>query len=221
MPCHQINTHFDRRDFLDKIMRIGAVTCFASKSCFAIGQEPTQSAIQKHKFLEDSGFSYKDVFRFGIQAIYVPLMKYFMAMNGKDVYLGILQKAYADIWSELMANASRDVSKKNMVTFMESFDRVNKEMTKHMDPVLLPKIAEHMNTIQLVESTDRVLEYTVTECLFAEIYHEADAAEIGYVTHCYSDIVVASAFDPNMKLYRTKTLMQGDDCCNPRYVYEG
>jgi len=34
-------------------------------------------------------------------------------------------------------------------------------------------------------------------------------------------LVDASAFNPKLKMIRSKTLMQGHDCCNHRYVVEG
>ncbi|TRZ85262.1 hypothetical protein D4R89_12595 [bacterium] len=38
---------------------------------------------------------------------------------------------------------------------------------------------------------------------------------------CYADFASAEEFNSKMRMIRTKTLMQGDDCCNNRYVIEG
>jgi hypothetical protein len=43
---------------------------------------------------------------------------------------------------------------------------------------------------------------------------------IGYFLSCYADFASAEMFDPKLRMIRTKTLMQGDDCCNNRYVIE-
>jgi len=47
-----------------------------------------------------------------------------------------------------------------------------------------------------------------------------DAGEIGYATVCYADYAYTKAISPSIKLIRTKTLMQGDDCWNHRFVVE-
>jgi len=59
------------------------------------------------------------------------------------------------------------------------------------------------------------------ECLTAEVFREEDAAEIGYATVCHADFALPEGFNPKIKLIRDKTLMQGHDCCNHRYVWTG
>jgi hypothetical protein len=66
----------------------------------------------------------------------------------------------------------------------------------------------------------RKVEIKITECLWAKTFRAANAADIGYATICYSDFAGAVAFNPKMRLVRTKTLMQGHDCCNHRWVLE-
>ena len=41
---------------------------------------------------------------------------------------------------------------------------------------------------------------------------------IGYTTICYGDYPKATNYNPKMKLHFTKTLMQGNDCCNHLYT---
>jgi hypothetical protein len=48
-----------------------------------------------------------------------------------------------------------------------------------------------------------------------------NAADIGFATVCFTDYATAAAFNPKLKMIRSKTLMQGHDCCNHRYVMEG
>ena len=61
----------------------------------------------------------------------------------------------------------------------------------------------------------------ITECLTEVIFRKADAQDLGYACVCYADFGLPAGMDIDIKLIRTKTLMQGDDCCNHRYVLEG
>jgi hypothetical protein len=75
-------------------------------------------------------------------------------------------------------------------------------------------------TFEVVERTDRVWEIKVTECLMAKTFREAGAADIGYAVQCSGDPALCRGFNPKIRQLRTKTLMQGDDCCNHRWVWE-
>lgn len=68
-------------------------------------------------------------------------------------------------------------------------------------------------------SSDRVT-YKVTECIWAKMMRELDAADLGLITMCDIDFVTASVYHPNIKLIREKTLMNGDDCCDFTYVWD-
>jgi hypothetical protein len=76
-------------------------------------------------------------------------------------------------------------------------------------------------TFDIVQDSDKVFEMRVSECLWAKTFKEANAADIGFKLICSEDYVTAEAFNPNIKLIRDKTLMQGHDCCNHRYVVKG
>ena len=43
---------------------------------------------------------------------------------------------------------------------------------------------------------------------------------VGYASICHPDFAMTEGYNPKMKLLRTKTLMQGDDCCNHCWVME-
>jgi len=81
-----------------------------------------------------------------------------------------------------------------------------------------PPLYKNALTFTLVEDTPTAVEARFTECLWAKTFREANAADIGYACLCHTELAAVPAFNPKMKLIFTKTLMQGDDCCNPRYV---
>ena len=60
----------------------------------------------------------------------------------------------------------------------------------------------------------------VKDCLFARSFKSMDAGDIGYLWNCNVDFQSAERFHPNLRLKRTKTLMQGDDCCDFTWYWE-
>jgi len=64
-----------------------------------------------------------------------------------------------------------------------------------------------------LEDTDTRQVYRFTRCMWAEVFAELDALDIGFWL-CEGDVPMASAFNPAIGFQRTKTLMEGDDCCD-------
>ncbi|MFC1791352.1 L-2-amino-thiazoline-4-carboxylic acid hydrolase [Gemmatimonadota bacterium] len=84
----------------------------------------------------------------------------------------------------------------------------------------IPALAR-LVTLEVVESTETVYEWRITECLNVEPFRRANALDIGHASTCHGDFAFAQAFNPAIKLTRDKTLMQGDAYCNHRYTWEG
>lgn len=81
-----------------------------------------------------------------------------------------------------------------------------------------PNFADSL-THEVVEDTEKVFALKVTECVSAEVMRSAGlGGAIGHAAVCNMDYFWPPAFNPNFKLERTKTLMQGDDICNHRYI---
>lgn len=78
---------------------------------------------------------------------------------------------------------------------------------------------ERALSLETIEDTDKVFELKVTECIWAKVFRDAGlGGEIGHAAVCNMDYSWPPAFNPDFKMERTKTLMQGDDCCNHRYI---
>jgi hypothetical protein len=76
-------------------------------------------------------------------------------------------------------------------------------------------------TIEFLEDTERAVSWRLTECLHATIFREHNAADIGFATLCHGDEAWVTAYNPSIRFHRTKTLMEGHDCCDHRYVLVG
>ncbi len=76
---------------------------------------------------------------------------------------------------------------------------------------------ESLLDYEVIEDSEEKFEVHITKCEYAEFYIAEGEPEIGYTMHCALDFGEAEAFSPNIVLKRTKSLMQGDRCCNHCY----
>ena len=56
-----------------------------------------------------------------------------------------------------------------------------------------------------------------TYCPAVEEYKKLNALDWGYELYCKTDYYMVKGFNPKINFERTKTLMQGDQCCNHSY----
>ena len=81
-----------------------------------------------------------------------------------------------------------------------------------------PRYASSL-THEVVEDSEEAFELKVTECVWAEVFREAGlGGEVGHAAVCRMDYNWPTSFNPTIRMERSKTLMQGDECCNHRYV---
>jgi hypothetical protein len=69
----------------------------------------------------------------------------------------------------------------------------------------------------VIEQSRDVFEIDVTGCRYAEFYKELGEPELGFLLVCGADFDTAAGFDPDIKLTRTQTIMQGASHCDFRY----
>lgn len=72
---------------------------------------------------------------------------------------------------------------------------------------------------EVVERADGRRAYRFTRCLWAEVFRELDAADIG-LWICHNDGPAAAAYDPRIRFSREHTLMEGHPCCDHVYYVE-
>lgn len=65
-------------------------------------------------------------------------------------------------------------------------------------------------TLEIIEDTDKDFEINVTECLSYDVYKaQGFAGKFGFAIVCYGDYAWAEGYNPQIKLIRDKTLMEG------------
>jgi len=67
------------------------------------------------------------------------------------------------------------------------------------------------------EQSQDAFEIDVTGCRYAEFYKELGEPELGFLLVCSADFTMTEGFDPDIKLTRTQTIMQGASHCDFRY----
>ncbi|XMB65922.1 L-2-amino-thiazoline-4-carboxylic acid hydrolase [Mycoplasmatota bacterium zrk1] len=68
-----------------------------------------------------------------------------------------------------------------------------------------------------VEVTDEGVQMKCTYCPLVDEAKESGGTEIGYSCFCATDPAIVEGFNPNIGFKRTKTLMEGDECCDHFY----
>lgn len=197
-----------RRDFLTRVLPAGTLACLGcTKLCGFFQSAYAQEADQQHKFLADSQMSYTEVFGFAFQGFFLPILLGLRNHVGEDDYIELLKKAAEEAGGLGGENMGRSVPANDFATFK----------MWGTDP---DRFWQHSLTWEIVEDTDSAFEVRVSECLWSKTFREVQAADIGYATICHQDYAFARAYNPQMRMERTKTLMQGHDCCNHRWLWE-
>lgn len=187
------NLKNSRRDFLSKTIPAGVLFCAACPKVFAnhagfIEGNPTADNSDSNK---DSGMSYVEVFNFAFRDNFIPQMIALAEKLGREKFIDILKET-----------ASISISREHVMEHWNNdYDNI------FWDDVLKNEV---------IEDTEDAREVKITKCLWAKIFKEENAADIGYASICYPDFAHAEA--TGKKLIRTKTLMQGDDFCNHRWI---
>lgn len=75
-------------------------------------------------------------------------------------------------------------------------------------------------TTEHLEESDTGYAYNVYRCGYAEMYARLGVAELGTILSCGRDFAFARGYNPNLKLTRPQTIMEGADHCPFQYRME-
>jgi predicted ArsR family transcriptional regulator len=70
-----------------------------------------------------------------------------------------------------------------------------------------------------MEKVDGGVRMHCTACPFAAMYRAMGGAEWGFALYCAADEDLTKAFNPKIGFKRTRTLIEGHDCCDHEYFY--
>ncbi len=197
----------ERRSFL--VLGVPACAAMCAGLCGlaraeAPSQQPAQGAspAAKHPFDEEvpRKFTYRELRRQKMNGS-IGLSKYLTRTLGRDKTLELLRAH-----SEENARAAAPEAAKPAGA--NDFAALKKLMS--------PEAYKGLLVMEVLENTERVYQLKITDCTWARIWREADAAEEGYALVCHGDFAGITAFNPKFEMIRDKTLMQGHAYCNHR-----
>jgi hypothetical protein len=139
-----------------------------------------------------------------IQAqVLVPLVKAMQAELGEERANALVRKSLGGVFRR----------------YGEAFRRVKNE--KSLDKILASAWASYARDdaldYKVSEQSHDTFEMDVTRCRYAEFYKELGEPELGFLLVCTADYATAQGIDPDIKLTRTQTIMQGASHCDFRY----
>jgi len=150
------------------------------------------------------------------------ISQHFLDMHEKEV--AIIREMERVLGKDKADDIVRKWSERNAVEDVKKLVRAEKKPIKNFADVktLVRKWVDDLNTssmeeVSITDETADECTCTVTECIYAKVFNELRATDIGYLRFCEHDFETAKAIHSKVQLKRTKTLMQGNDCCD--FVY--
>jgi hypothetical protein len=139
-----------------------------------------------------------------IQAqVLVPLVKALQAELGEERASRLVRKALGDVYRRYGEEFWRTKNEKNL----------GKVMSSAFTTFARGDALDY----RVIEKSQDAFEIDVTGCRYAEFYKELGEPELGFLLVCSADFSTAEGYDPDIKLTRTQTIMQGASHCDFRY----
>jgi len=200
----QLMADFDRRRFLTQVMPACSLACLWSGGVKA-ASPGTTSDDEQHKFEVEADLKMSSLQRVSLQnGNFIDFIKTLQTELDEEELIRLLEVYSAGVGrraGERQAERSPDNS---FQTYVSTFR---------------PPRYANLLTHKIVEDSAKAFEIRVTECVWAKVFRDAGlGGRVGQAAICNMDYYWPTAFNKDFKMERDKTLMQGDDCCNHRYV---
>jgi hypothetical protein len=197
MERKQETLDLDRRRMITGLCAAGALACLGCGRAARAVEGGTSSG---HAFSAASGMSYEEVFQFAYARSFIPTLKILAERVGMEV----IRDAACESAAQAVGAAAASLPDRSLEAWAK--------MLKEPDEIL-----GHAIAFDIVEDGESAFEVRVNECLWASTFRAADAADLGYSWVCHPDFAMAAAFNPDIRLRRDRTLMQGANHCNHRW----
>jgi hypothetical protein len=132
-----------------------------------------------------------------------PLVKEFIKELGEEKATAIVTNTIVDLARE----SGRDLAKWVDGNGLEDFEKGLELWTR-----------DNALEIEIIDRSETRFSFDVKRCRYAEMYKEIGIPKLGKVMSCARDYALIEGFNPDIKLTRTQTIMEGADYCDFRYV---
>lgn len=183
-----------RRQFLSKSFLVGTSCCLGCGTLLSnigFANEPQEIKDFKDRIDLDAGRSFNQIFTFAYRDAILPQLVELSNELGRDKLIEMLKRATDKVCSQ-------------------------PGYESRLSSTMPNQFWNNVLDIQVVENSASTRIYKITNCLWAKVFREAKAEDIGYALVCYGDYAVAKT--NNETLERDKTLMQGNDCCTLKWT---
>ncbi len=137
--------------------------------------------------------------------ILAPLIGAFAAEFGRERVLEIARRVIVQIAREQGRSLAGQMGGNSLAHFVKS-----KENWVKGDAL----------SMEVRQVSDSAYDFDVTRCRYAEMYRVLGIPDLGAVLSCGRDFALGEGFNPDLKLTRTQTIMEGAPCCDFRYRLE-
>jgi len=211
MKDNATKTKIDRRKFLLGIAPVCAIPCMAMTGLYAKSVDSKKIFSENdednvHKF--DKPFPRE-----------LTIRQFYGVRFGNQIRLAKALKK--EMGEEKSIEFIKDMTEKDMFEYGKSQAEQSGDNSfkGFIDQFKSPRF-DDLLTMEIIEDTEKVFEIKVTECIWAETFLKREAGDIGFASVCHGDYYWPKGYNSKMKMVRDKTLMQGYECCNHRYIVE-
>lgn len=131
-----------------------------------------------------------------------PLVRAFAEEVGPDRALAVLRRVVVD----LARRGGEDLAERLGADSLEAFAGAL-DLWRENDAL----------RIEMLEQSDDRLSFNVVRCRYAEMYRALGLADLGASLSCQRDFALIEGFNPDIKLERSQTLMEGAPHCDFRF----
>ena len=134
--------------------------------------------------------------------IVAPLVRAVISELGESKTVELLRGVIIELAKNSGADLARELGDASLPAFAQALDRWK---------------AGDALEISMIENSVERLDFDVTRCRYAEMYHALGLADFGGSLSCCRDFALIEGFNPDAKLTRTQTIMEGATHCDFRF----
>ncbi|HTX79155.1 MAG TPA: L-2-amino-thiazoline-4-carboxylic acid hydrolase [Longilinea sp.] len=160
------------------------------------------SSSESHKFdnLMKQPLTFREYFGVEFTSQFIPYLRLLEKEIGHDKVIQSLQQLSIQEAEEYAREVTEARGKNDLSIFKENYNPST--------PTL---------TLEVLEDTEDVYCIQITECLWADCFRQANAADLGLAAVCSGDAPFARFVNPQIDLDIEGTLMEGKPYCKLRY----